>query len=118
MKKSVPDILRKIAQMIVIDETPSEEQLARRRQRCERDPEGVLLEAPVGEKVPGVPSPRVQEEKVEYIAPPQQRLPRRQPEHHKKWNKEDSKGLMKEYMQDYRAQGNDVGNRYVKKPRI
>ena len=53
-----------------------------------------------------------------YLPQPEIRRPRREREHQKKWNKETKTELMKDYMQQYRADGNDVGNRYVKKPKV
>jgi hypothetical protein len=115
MKKSLSDILRKMASMIVVDTTPTEEEIQRERQRVrcreETPPEGL--------GVP-VPKPQVQEDAMEekYLPQPEIRRPRREREHQKKWNKETKTELMKDYMQQYRADGNDVGNRYVKKPKV
>jgi hypothetical protein len=49
----------------------------------------------------------VEETKVDPTAPSQQRRPREQPGHLNKWNEETSTGLMKDYMQEYRADGKD-----------
>lgn len=119
MKLCIASILKKLAVMIEEDNTPTDEEIERRR----REQRARIMEkrgpgAPPGVRMPAADKPQVQEEKVEYLPAPEMRAPRRQLEHKKKWNKEDSTGLMKEYMEQYRADGNDVGNRYVKKPTV
>ena len=116
MKKSVANILHRLAQMILEDDTPSDEEIRRRRMRVQPREEA----PPSGDGGPTVPKPRVQEEKVEYTAPPERRAPIRLQNRARKnkWNEEDKTGLMKDYMKDYRSEGNDVGNRYVKKPKV
>lgn len=121
MKVVISSILRKLAGMIVEDNTPTDEDILRLRKQTRRryeqgDPQGEAQQTDAPS--PEVPTTGVVEEKVEYLAPPKQRRPRREPEHHKKWNEEDKTGLMKDYMKDYRSESKDVGNRYVKKPKI
>jgi len=113
MKVSIASILRKIASMIEVDDTPTEEEIESHRMQPGVSEEG---------KVPSVHT-RVQIEKAKPVAPSKIKRPRRLHEHQKKWNEEDKTGLMKEYMQNYRAEGkvyetDSPKSKYVKKPKV
>lgn len=114
MKKPIASVLRKIAQMIVIDETPeTEEEILLRRQR-------VCDEPGVGIRQPKVLAPRVQVQRddTERTQRPKIRPMRRQPDYKSEWHGEGGKEHRNEYQEEYRANGNDVGTRYVRKPRV
>ena len=111
MKKSIASVLRKIADMIVVDNTPTDEDICRMRSMKIRRDEGDTGD-------PAAPRLRALPDEDGPLPQPEIRAPRRQHEHQKKWNQDTKKGLMKGYMQDYRAEGKDVGNRYVKKPKV
>jgi hypothetical protein len=104
--------------MIEVDDTPSDEELEQKRVKDEREKEERRISL-------GIPSIKthVQNEKVDYVAPPKIKRPRRLHDHQKKWNEDTKTGLMKEYMQKYRAEGkvyetNSPKSKYVKKPKV
>ncbi len=119
MKCVISNILKKLAATIEVEEeNPHKEDLPINKHVQTRRPLSVIH----GES-PGGACPRVQIENTEAIAPPKIKRPRRLREHEKKWNKEDSTGLMQEYMRDYRAEGKDnitdsPNSKYVKKPKM
>lgn len=98
---SISDKIRKLASLIERDDTPYDSQIGDRR----------MLHDYEGEDHPVVTKKRVdikvEDTKVEPTAAPPQRRPREQPGHLNKWNEDTSTGLMKEYMQEYRADGKD-----------
>jgi len=120
MQKPVANILRRLAQMIVVDDTPmDEEEIQRRRMRLREDTGDVPVELSEGlSVVVSKPRVQVQREVIKPTARPDIKPTRRQHEHHKKWNETDKTDLMNDYMKQYRADGSDVGNRYVKKPKV
>jgi hypothetical protein len=102
--------------MIEEDDTPTDEDLDRKRTQGghrEEDPESVSKEH----------KPSVFRERFDYKAPPKIKRPRRQPDYSNKWNEDSKTGLMKDYMQNYRAEGkhfetNSPKSKYVKKPKV
>lgn len=105
--------LRKIADFILRDDTPTEEEIHERRGRKK----GQVPETGV---VP-VPTVKVQEEGPGVVPAPKIKPSRALPEHKKKWNEENSAEEMKKYMRDYRAEGkvyetDSPKSKYVRKP--
>lgn len=95
----ISDRIRKLASLIERDNTPSDSAIGGRHmlhQNCDEEQPVV-----VKKKL------EVQETKITPTAPSEQRRPRRQPGHLNKWNDDTKTGLMKEYMQEYRADGKD-----------
>lgn len=101
MRVSLSDKIRKLAAFIERDNTPSEVVIGDSRMVDE----GNLGCLPGGVKKKKVRVPG--EEKIAPTALPEQRRPREQPGHLNKWNDDTKTGLMKEYMQEYRADGKD-----------
>lgn len=91
--------IRRIASLIELDKTPTDYEIGGRKMLCEcgNEEEPVVVRKQVS----------IEEEKITPTAPPQQRRPRKQPGHLNKWNEDTKTGLMKEYMQQYRADGKD-----------
>jgi hypothetical protein len=98
MRVSISDKIRKLAALIELDNTPYNESIGGHK----------MLDEDCKER-PSIRKKRVVEEPTEIspTAPPQQRRPREQPGHLNKWNEDTKTGLMKEYMQEYRADGKD-----------
>jgi hypothetical protein len=112
MNKSIASVLRKIAQMIVIDETPeTEEEILLRRQRVCEEPGGLGVSI-------RKPRVQVQRDETEMTQRPKLRPMRRQPAYQSEWSGDGGKEKRNEYQAEYRANGNDVGTRYVKKPKV
>lgn len=133
MKTLISERLRKIAGFIERDDTPSFEEIKKRREkidelsqsRFEEQPSSDVQRAREQRRVRGegdAPKPKVIEEKIDYKAPPKQRAPRRKREYQKKWNEDTQKENMRKYIQEYRQTGRinetmSPKNRYVKKGR-
>jgi len=96
---SISDKIRKLASLLERDDTPIESVIGDRKMlgECEGEDHPVTVKKRV----------EVGDTKIDPTAPPQQRRPREQPGHLNKWNEDTSTGLMKEYMQEYRADGKD-----------
>lgn len=90
------DKIRKVASMIEHDKTPSDYEIGDHKM-LEDTSESIKVKKPMV----------VEEQKLTPTAPPQQRRPRKQPEHLNKWNSDTKTGLMNDYMQQYRADGKD-----------
>jgi hypothetical protein len=107
---SIADRIRKLASLIERDNTPSDSSIGDRKmlQDSVVDAEGEIVNSaprvPIKKKLVSVET----EAQPQPTAPPMQRRPRKQPDHLNKWNSTTSTGLMKEYMQNYRAEGKDV----------
>lgn len=106
---SIADKIRKIASLIELDNTPYESSIGNKSMESKTDKDN----KPKSKEI--VPDSKP-------VAVPVQRRPRRQPSHKNKWNDDTKAGLMKEYMQNYRADGkvmetNGPKNFYVKKPK-
>lgn len=116
MQKPVANILRRLAQMIVVDDTPmDEDEIQRRRKRLCEETGDVPTDVSVVLQKPRV---QVQREVLKPTARPEIKPMRRQREHRKQWNEDNRKEKRNEYQEQYRADGSDVGNRYVKKPKM
>lgn len=105
---SISDKIKKVASMIVVDDTPYESTIGGHKMigeeqgdRCQDEEEKRTkrIEAPA--------ITQVDQPVDKPTALPQQRRPRRRPDHRNKWNEETKSGLMKNYMQEYRADGRD-----------
>jgi len=110
---SISDTLRRLASFIERDNTPSDASIGDRTMLNETSEEeiseeGYITKSPGEKKI-------VQHKKVTLIddiplkhtAPPEQRRPRKELEHKKKWNDDNKTNLMKDYMTEYRADGKD-----------
>jgi len=105
---SISDTLRRLASVIERDNTPSDASIGDRKMLIEAPEEDCTTNFPEKKKV-------VQHKKVspvdnsflEKTAPPEQRRPRKELEHKKKWNDDNKTSLMREYMTEYRADGKD-----------
>lgn len=130
MLRSIADKMRRIASFIERDYTPfTEEDMEKNKKRLDQSERGGEESSaeesggngrdkkkrvrPVVEKT----QTGVDEQKTESTAAPEQKASRKQHEHKKKWNETDRKGLMKDYMQEYRSEGKDQTVK-VTKPRI
>ena len=101
--------------MIVIDDTPeTEEELLLRRRRLQQSL-GEVSEETVTVSAPRV---QVQRDETERTQRPKLRPMRRQPDCKSEWKGEGGKEHRNQYQAEYRANGNDVGTRYVKKPKV
>jgi hypothetical protein len=98
MKISLSNKIRKLAALIERDNTPSEVVIGE-SQRIEGDS--------TEDNIPPKKGIKVQEEKMVPTAPPEQRRPRKQPNHKNKWNEDTKTSLMNDYMKNYRADGKD-----------
>jgi len=105
---AISGYIRKVAELIELDDTPTEEEIYESR---------VLHNEPSKNPDIGVqPDKKTQ-------STPKIRRPRRLPESKKKWNDSSKTELMKNYMQEYRADGKvyetkGIKNFYVKKPKV
>jgi len=112
----VSDYIRKLASMIEEDNTPTDEDLDRKKTQIDRREEGP-------DSAPKEHKPTVLRERFDYVAPPKIKRPRRQPDYSNKWNEDNRKEKMKDFMKDYRANGkhfetNSPKSKYVKKPKV
>jgi hypothetical protein len=98
MMESISDRLRKLAAFIELDKTPSESVIGDQTMLSDTNDQD--------EKKKKIVAPIMTSE-IKPTAPPQQRRPRKQPGHKNKWNADTKTDLMKEYMQNYRAEGKD-----------
>jgi len=112
MKVLISDILRKIASAIELDRTPTDKELEEKKQKRMKVVEPI--------KELKVTKTRTNDDTSEHdvvkpTARPKIKPPRRNPSF--KPSDWDSKQHRKEYMQNWRSEGNDVetGNKYVKK---
>lgn len=116
MRTLISSYIRRLADLIEIDDTPTEEETRKKRLESDRS---------VSTKAPGKYK-QTTEPKQEKIVPterPHIKPPRRRRETEKKWNEADSPGLRKEYMREYRQTGKDMEttstkSKYVKKPKM
>jgi hypothetical protein len=95
-------MIRKVASLIERDNTPDNTTIGDHK----------MLDDGSNEKSQVKSKQVVKPKKVEVgettpTAPSQQRRPRKQPGHKNKWNDETKTGLMREYIQNYRAEGKD-----------
>lgn len=93
----ISDKIRKLANFIEEDNTPSDAEIGDRAMLDESTNEEPIKKKPV----------RTEESKISPTEPPQQRRPRKQPGHLNKWNDDTKTGLMKDYMKEYRSDGKD-----------
>jgi hypothetical protein len=93
------DRIRKLASLLEQDNTPSDFGIGGHRMLGDSNAEAESIKV----KKPGI----VEEQKLTPTALPPQRRPRKQPGHLNKWNPDTKTGLMKDYMQEYRADGKD-----------
>jgi hypothetical protein len=107
---SYSDKLRKIAEFIERDNTPSDVSIGDQSESIDqevvRDKRRGIDQKSEGEKS-SIRKKPVKEEVIKSTAMPEQRRPRRQLEYSKKWNEDSSTGNMREYMKEYRARGDD-----------
>jgi len=110
----VSNIIRKLAALIEVDDTPSDEEIKEKRKLPEKAKSNLKVspgdtKVVVKEETPLKPTKR-----------PDIKPPRRQTEVSKKWNQNSKRELMRDYMRDYRSTGkinqtNGPKNKYVKK---
>jgi hypothetical protein len=102
MLVSIACKIRKMASLIERDNTPSETTIGGHAMVGQES-------KPIAHKPTEVGTHKgvVQEDKVQGTAAPERRRPRKQLNHKKKWNEDTSTDLMREYMQNYRAEGKD-----------
>lgn len=109
MKITISSVLKKLAQFIEEDRTPTDEDIRKQRQLSPGRPRGQV-------SMPAVEKPHVQQEKYEETARPQLRSPRALPECKKEWNEDTKTEKMREYQ---RARRTDTPDKLtVKKPKI
>lgn len=93
----ISDKIRKLANFIEEDNTPSDAEIGDRVMIDESTNERSIKKKPVS----------IDQPKITPTAPPQQRRPRKQPGHLNKWNDDTKTGLMNDYMKEYRSDGKD-----------
>jgi hypothetical protein len=104
---SISDKLRKLASLIELDNTPSSSGIGDHK----------MLDS-ISEEKPNNQGSSIDPKDKKVVLPknnaplkptalPRQRSPRRMLEHKKKWNADNKTGLMREYMEEYRADGRD-----------
>jgi hypothetical protein len=104
VKIALADKIRKLADLIERDNTPFDGAINDRTMLVVDDKENI--DPGIGcKKV--VKIKKVDIPELTPTAPPEQRRPRKQPSQMNKWNEDTKSGLMKEYMQGYRADGKD-----------
>jgi len=97
---SISDKIRKLANFIEEDNTPSDAEIGDRSMLDESTNEEPIKKK---KKKPV----KVEESKITPTAPPEQRRPRKQPAHLNKWNEDTKTENMREYMEGYRSDGKD-----------
>lgn len=110
MLASYSDKLRKIAELIERDNTPSNADIGDQSIPLDEDRLRIrkrIIDQGSEDEKSSIRKEPVKEDVIKSTAMPEQRRPRRQLEYKKKWNEDSSAGNMKEYMKEYRAKGED-----------
>lgn len=110
MLTSYSDKLRKIAELIERDNTPSDANIGDQSEPIDEDRMRIrkrIIDQKSEDEKDSIRKKPVREEVTKSTAMPEQRRPRRQLEYKKKWNEDSSTGNMREYMEKYRAEGED-----------